>query len=446
MEYLQHLHQVFVEPLLCHLNLAAPGGGDPTFGRENIPYSEAEHRLIYSNPKVSAVRRKVLIPSHSLLESGSWDKEKWSWVTYYIWSIPEAHDREQLHSDIVLVHGINDYAGKLAPHALHFMERGFRVIAIDLPSFGRSTGLHGHLPSMKINARAMHAVVMDVRTWDEEEGVLGVAGRERKLFAEGHSMGGFTALYYAALYPPLTQGEDGGPDLALKQVPSQQSKAISEEEAVEEALNAHERTSSSRSSKAINGANGTNGSGPEVESSVELNPPPYRPSLSGVAVAAPMITISAHSRPSVAIEYIAKVLRFFAGRLPLASAIKGNVSDDPRVEKEFETDPMTYKGKVRISTGLAILDGIDDLAAKAHLIQCPIAIHHGENDRVTDPKGSLSFFERISTKPDQKTIKIWPGYEHVMMKHVQGMSEDDSKKTKAVLHEIADWLVAEARK
>lgn len=413
MEYLKIAHQVITEPLLCHLNLLTPGGGDPTFGRSNIPYSKAEHRLIYSNPEVSAIRRRVLIPAHSLLESGSWDKEKWSWVTYYIWTCPAALESEQLHSDIVMAHGINDYAGKLAPHALHFMKRGFRVIAIDLPSFGRSTGLHGYLPSMKINARAMHAVVMDVRTWDEESGLLGKAGRERKLFAEGHSMGAFTVLYYAALYPPLERGEDGGPDLSLKQVPSEQSKTISDEEWVEEALNAHERTPLVHHSTPRNENSTPNGSHTATSSAVLANKPaPYRPSLSGVAVAAPMITISSQSRPSKVVEYVAHVLRFFAGRLPLASAIKGNVSDDPRVEDEFNTDPLTYKGKVRISTGLAILDGIDDLASKAHLITCPLTIHHGANDRVTDPNGSKQFFDKIRTPNSEKSIKIWPGYEH----------------------------------
>ena len=440
MEYIKIAHRVFTEPLLCHLNLLTPGGGDPTYGRSAIPYSAAEHRLIYSNPEVSAIRRRVLIPAHSLLESGSWDKEKWSWVTYYIWTCPAALESEQLHSDIVMAHGINDYAGKLAPHALHFMKRGFRVIAIDLPSFGRSTGLHGYLPSMKINARAMHAVVMDVRTWDEESGLLGKAGRERKLFAEGHSMGAFTVLYYAALYPPLTPGQDGGPNLSLKQVPSEQAKTTTDEELVEEALNAHERTPlAHHRPERSNGA---------ASSSAVLDgkPAPYRPSLSGVAVAAPMITISAQSRPNKAIETIAHVLRFFAGRLPLVAAIKGKVSDDPRVEQEFNNDPLTYKGKVRVSTGLAILDGIDDLAAKAHLITCPLTIHHGANDRVTDPNGSKQFFDKVGTPTEHKSIKIWHGYEHVMMKNVEGMSYDDVQKTQKVLSEIGDWLVDQARK
>ncbi|GAK62596.1 lysophospholipase [Moesziomyces antarcticus] len=440
MEYLRLIHNVFTEPLLCHLNLLTPGGGDPTFGRSDIPYSASEHRLIYSNPEVSAIRRRVLIPAHSLLESGSWDKEKWSFVTYYVWTCPEALEREQLHSDIVLAHGINDYAGKLAPHALHFMKRGFRVIAIDLPSFGRSTGLHGYLPSMKINARAMHAVVMDVRTWDEESGLLGKAGRERKLFAEGHSMGAFTVLYYAALYPPLEQAQDGGPDLAIKQRPSEQAKTITDDELVEEALNAHERTPLAHHKPPHDHSNGS--------SSAVLpgKPAPYRPSLSGVAVAAPMITISSQSRPNKAVEYIAHVLRFFAGRLPMVTAIKGNVSDDPRVEHEFEADPLTYKGKLRISTGLAIVAGIEDLAKKAHLITCPLTIHHGANDRVTDPNGSKMFFDKVATPPEHKSIKIWPGYEHVMMKHVQGMSKEDTQKTLDVLTEIGDWLVEQARR
>ncbi|KAJ9477073.1 Alpha/beta hydrolase [Pseudozyma hubeiensis] len=439
MEYLKIAHRVITEPLLCHLNLLTPGGGDPTYGRSSIPYSSAEHRLIYSNPEVSAIRRRVLIPAHSLLESGSWDKEKWSWVTYYIWTCPAALESEQLHSDIVMAHGINDYAGKLAPHALHFMKRGFRVIAIDLPSFGRSTGLHGYLPSMKINARAMHAVVMDVRTWDEESGLLGKAGRERKLFAEGHSMGAFTVLYYAALYPPLTPGKDGGPDLTLKQVPSQQAKTSTDEDLIEEALNAHENTPLAHRQP-------EHTTGSASSSIVRGKPAPYRPSLSGVAVAAPMITISPQSRPNMAIETIAHILRFFLGRLPLASAIKGNVSDDPRVEDEFNNDPLTYKGKVRISTGLAILDGIDDLAAKAHLITCPLTIHHGANDRVTDPNGSKAFFQKVGTPEQHKQIKIWPGYEHVMMKAVQGMSEEDQEKTRVVLTEIGDWLVEQARR
>lgn len=90
------------------------------------------------------------------------------------------------------------------------MEAGFRVIAIDLPAFGRSTGLHSYCPSMRLNVEAAHAVIRDVAEHDGEEKV------GRKLFMVGNSMGGFTALYYAAIYPPITPPEKGGPSEILQ--------------------------------------------------------------------------------------------------------------------------------------------------------------------------------------------------------------------------------------
>lgn len=39
--------------------------------------------------------------------------------------------------------------------------------------------------------------------------------------------------------------------------------------------------------------------------------------------------------PSPLVERAGRLLRYFAGRLPFAKAVKGNISDDPRVEEEF---------------------------------------------------------------------------------------------------------------
>lgn len=47
---------------------------------------------------------------------------------------------------------------------------------------------------------------------------------------------------------------------------------------------------------------------------------------------------SKQSRPSVVTEYIGRGIKFFAGSLPFAKAVRGNVSDDPRVEEDFYAD------------------------------------------------------------------------------------------------------------
>ena len=57
--------------------------------------------------------------------------------------------------------------------------------------------------------------------------------------------------------------------------------------------------------------------------------------------------------PAYPVYLLALVLRRFAGRLPLAKSVKGNVSDDPRVEaedlREFFSVSMELKMPNKIS-------------------------------------------------------------------------------------------------
>ncbi|KDN49616.1 alpha/beta-hydrolase [Tilletiaria anomala UBC 951] len=371
------IFHVFIQPLLFHPSFR--GISDPTFGRDRLPYSYTEKRLIYENPKVKATTERVILSREALRKGKSWDRPGTAWVTYHVWEMLEATDREHLNADVILIHGLNDYSGKLAPHGSRFMEAGFRVIAVDLPAFGRSTGLHAYLPSMRLLVEALRAVICQIQENDKASGNVCT----RKVFLEGHSMGAFTALYYAALYSP---------DPAHR-ISDQGQRQIS-----------------------------------------------------GVVVVAPMIAISPESRPGYAVELLAKALALFAGRLPLAAAVRGNVSDDPRVEKEHEQDPQTYKGKLRIATGLSVLAGLIDLELHASKITVPVAIHHGDRDRATSYRGSVKFFETIGSQ--EKSLRLWEGYEHVMMKFVQsggGMTDEDKAKTAAVLEDITAWLVRQAK-
>jgi len=53
---------------------------------------------------------------------------------------------------------------------------------------------------------------------------------------------------------------------------------------------------------------------------------------------------SKESRPSVVTEYIGRGIKFLAGSLPFAKAVRGNVSDDPRVEEDFYADRKSVYG------------------------------------------------------------------------------------------------------
>jgi pimeloyl-ACP methyl ester carboxylesterase len=88
---------------------------------------------------------------------------------------------------VVCVHGILDQAASWDELAVGLVERGYRVVALDLRGHGRS----GHPPSN------VALTVVDF-LWD----LTRVAARETRPFTLlGHSMGGAVATLFAAAYP-----------------------------------------------------------------------------------------------------------------------------------------------------------------------------------------------------------------------------------------------------
>ncbi|PWN39090.1 alpha/beta-hydrolase, partial [Ceraceosorus guamensis] len=387
--YALTIYQVFLEPFLLQLNLVKAGFGDATYGRGGLEDTPKEKRLIHENRDVRCERRRVALSKEQLRIAKSWSR--FEECAYQVWQWDGQQGEEKISdvgADVLILHGINNYGSRACSTGLHLMRKGFRVIALDLPSFGRSTGLHAWLPSLRLNVEAVRACLDHVALLDAQAGLA-----RRKVFLQGESMGGFTALYYAATYPSIDTSS------SFRHVTSQSD---------------------------LDGDRSITEHGKE------------RPVIAGVAAAAPMIAISPSSRPSKLVENIARVIIFFAGRLPFAKGVKGNVSDDPRVETEFLADPFTYKGYLRISTGMAILQGLAELQDLAPRITCPITFHHGAKDRATSWKGTSEFCERCTASTD-KSFKIWEGYEHIMMKNVEGQSQEDEAKRMAVLDAITEW-------
>jgi len=85
---------------------------------------------------------------------------------------------------LLYVHGINDYGGKFGEHAKPFLDQGYRMIIPDMPSHGRSTGLHAYITTMDALADAVHSVLCDVAFDDQKEG-RDAAQKKRKIFVAG---------------------------------------------------------------------------------------------------------------------------------------------------------------------------------------------------------------------------------------------------------------------
>lgn len=86
-------------------------------------------------------------------------------------------------------------SGKFATHARQFLAAGYRIIVPDLPSHGRSTGIHVYVPDMSKLADALYGVLSDVLLQDSKlvKKEDGSVSQRRKVFVAGQSLGGFCA-------------------------------------------------------------------------------------------------------------------------------------------------------------------------------------------------------------------------------------------------------------
>jgi len=104
------LFYVIIEPVFLRIKTYRYGLGDPTYGRDRLPYSEHEKEAIYDNPEVRATRRKVFFTrTKPIMESGLEDKITVlpqehgdelviGWINYYVWEMPEVIERDNCKS------------------------------------------------------------------------------------------------------------------------------------------------------------------------------------------------------------------------------------------------------------------------------------------------------------------------------------------------------------
>ena len=98
---------------------------------------------------------------------------------------------------IVIVHGLGDHAGRYSRFANNVNARGFHVVALDLPGFGRSEGKKGHIQQF---SEYLEVVEKAAYYFKEPE------FQNLPAFLFGHSLGGLIAFHVVARKPSLFNG------------------------------------------------------------------------------------------------------------------------------------------------------------------------------------------------------------------------------------------------
>ncbi|KAJ9125110.1 hypothetical protein QFC22_000063 [Naganishia vaughanmartiniae] len=163
------------------------------------------------------------------------------------------------------------------------------------------------------------------------------------------------------------------------------------------------------------------------------------PPVHGAFAMCPLLDVP--DRPNAIVTAVGKLLVKVAGKVPLLDGGPLDlISDDVRVPAEFRQDPMNYTGKLRIATGIALLNAFTETVDNAGFTKTPIRLLHGDGDRTTSHKASMEYMEKVTSA--DKSIKIYEGYQHVMVKVVDGESEEaDFAKNSAVLNDWKTWLL-----
>jgi acylglycerol lipase len=126
-----------------------------------------------------------------------------------------------------------------------------------------------------------------------------------------------------------------------------------------------------------------------------------------------------------------KGLSHVAPRLPVLKLKNEDFSRDPKAVEALNQDPLTAKEIQPAATVAALVRADERLREEFPLIDLPVLIMHGTEDRATVCRGSEFFFETVGSK--DKTLKLYNGHYHDLL-------NDIGKE--GVMGDILGWIRA----
>lgn len=88
----------------------------------------------------------------------------------------------------------------------------------------------------------------------------------------------------------------------------------------------------------------------------------------------------------------------------------GILSRDPEIDRRWDADPLTYKGKLRARFGHQLQTATIDTQTRLDQLTLPLLIMHGASDQLTEPRGSVLVHDRAQSA--DKTLILWPDLRH----------------------------------
>lgn len=119
--------------------------------------------------------------------------------------------------------------------------------------------------------------------------------------------------------------------------------------------------------------------------------------------------------------FLAPLIDFLIPKAKIVDAV--DYKDITRNEKEMEAyiaDPLITKGRLCARTGIQISYTFEKLRNElTSMVNCPLLITHGTDDKITDINSSMAFFHGTSTSLKHKMFVKLPGFRHEVYNEIE---------------------------
>lgn len=154
----------------------------------------------------------------------------------------------------------------------------------------------------------------------------------------------------------------------------------------------------------------------------------HQEGLAGAVLSGP--AIKAPGNIPAGIIFIGRVLSVLVPKVGLVPPVDAEgVCRDPAVVKAYLADPLVYRGKLTARLGAELIGAMERVRAEANRITLPILILQGGADRLVDPSGAQSLYEKVASS--DKKLVVYEGFFHEVFNEPQH---------DRVLSDVEQWL------
>jgi alpha-beta hydrolase superfamily lysophospholipase len=155
----------------------------------------------------------------------------------------------------------------------------------------------------------------------------------------------------------------------------------------------------------------------------------YQPETAGIILSAPALQPT-DDVPAF-LQKLAPYISKWAPKLKVLQLNSKHISRDIEVVKLYDQDPLVHHGGFPARTGNELLKMMEYISLNSSKFTYPVILLHGTADKLTNPKGSSTFYATITAK--DKTLVSLPGLYHEILNE----PEKDE-----VIEKILGWIDA----